>query len=160
MSKNILEYKGYYTKICFNSKDMLLYGKIEGINDLVNFESNNALEIEKEFQKAVDDYLIFCEELGVSPDKSYSGTFNIRLTSELHKKIAMEALRKDKSLNQIVSDAVTAYFIKDRIHIENINLSVETKEKQQSITNKNMEMWKNVERPKFSKTKSNILRVN
>ena len=36
--KNILEYKGYHTKIVFDTESMLLRGKIEGINDYVDFE--------------------------------------------------------------------------------------------------------------------------
>ena len=30
MGENILEYKGYYTKILYSVKDHVLYGKIEG----------------------------------------------------------------------------------------------------------------------------------
>ena len=54
--KNVLEYKGYYTKINFSVEDKVLFGKIEGINDLVNFESESIDEIENEFHVAVDDY--------------------------------------------------------------------------------------------------------
>ena len=49
MMKNVLEYKGYYTKINFSVEDKVLFGKIEGINDLVNFESESIDEIENEF---------------------------------------------------------------------------------------------------------------
>jgi hypothetical protein len=69
---NILRYKGYFTKINYSAEDKVLHGKIEGINDLVTFESNNANQIEQEFHKAVDDYLSFgdidadsiCSDLG------------------------------------------------------------------------------------------------
>ena len=57
MGENILEYKGYYTKILYSVKDHVLYGKIEGIRDLVNFESESIENIEQEFHSAVDDYL-------------------------------------------------------------------------------------------------------
>ena len=33
MGENILEYKGYYTKILYSVKDHVLYGKIEGIRE-------------------------------------------------------------------------------------------------------------------------------
>lgn len=56
---NILEYKGYYTKIYYSSKDNILYGKIEGISDLVIFECDNCDGMKEEFKKAVDDYLSF-----------------------------------------------------------------------------------------------------
>ena len=59
---DVLEYKGYHTRIEFDSYSKVLHGKIEGINDLVTFESDSVSDIENEFHKAVDDYLVFCEE--------------------------------------------------------------------------------------------------
>ena len=61
--QSVLTYKGYSTVIEFDSESKVLYGKIEGINDLVTFESNSAKEIEKEFHDAVDDWLKFRKEL-------------------------------------------------------------------------------------------------
>lgn len=66
---NLLEYKGYHAKIEYDTEDHSLRGKIEGIRDLVNFESDNTLSIEEEFHNAVDDYLDFCAEIGKEPDK-------------------------------------------------------------------------------------------
>ena len=106
MMKNIMEYKGYYTKIEFDSDSKVLYGRIEGINDLVNFESNSLREVECEFHKAVDDYLEFCEEVGKNPDKTYKGTFNIRISPELHRMAAMEAYKENITLNKLVEKAI------------------------------------------------------
>ena len=71
---NILAYRGYLSKIEYGVVDMVLHGKIEGIVDLVTFESDSADEIEKKFHKAVDDYLLFCEEVGKEPNKTYKGS--------------------------------------------------------------------------------------
>lgn len=62
MKNSVLEYKGYHTKIEFDSDACVLRGKIEGINDYVDFESTDAQMIEKEFQNAVDDYLAFVKK--------------------------------------------------------------------------------------------------
>ena len=62
-TKSVLTYKGYFTTIEFDSEDKVLYGKIEGIDDLVTFESDSAKEIEKEFHYAVDDWLKFRKEI-------------------------------------------------------------------------------------------------
>lgn len=97
MMKNLLEYKGYYGKVEYSVEDQILFGKIEGIVDLVTFESKNADEIEKEFRDAVDDYLDFCHQVGKEPEKTYKGTFNVRIDPELHKAIAIEAMKKGKS---------------------------------------------------------------
>ena len=52
---NILEYKGYYTKVLYSAEDQVLYGKIEGIKDLVNFECENLGEVEQEFVFKYDE---------------------------------------------------------------------------------------------------------
>ena len=61
--QSVLTYKGYSTVIEFDSESKVLYGKIEGIDDLVTFESDSAKEIEKEFHDAVDDWLEFRKEI-------------------------------------------------------------------------------------------------
>lgn len=104
-----MEYKGYQTRIIFDSESMVLRGKIEGINDYVDFESDSALKIEKEFHSAVDDYLAFCEEVGKSPEKEYKGTFNVRISPELHKQLAIESFKTGCSLNSTVKKAIAAY---------------------------------------------------
>lgn len=104
---NILEYKGYHTRVEYNSESNTLRGKIEGINDLVDFECENACDVEKEFHSAVDDYLMFCNSIGVEPDKEYKGTFNVRISPELHKKIAKKAFYNHNSLNAEVELAIS-----------------------------------------------------
>ena len=106
---DILEYKGYHTRIEFDSVSMILHGKIEGINDLVTFESDSVSEIENEFHKAVDDYLAFCENIGQSPDKEYRGSFNIRITPEMHKKLVELSFLQNESLNSTVEKAIDLY---------------------------------------------------
>lgn len=109
MDNNILEYKGYFSKIQYSSKDNIIFGVIEGIADLITFESSNCSEIQKEFQMAVDDYLEFCKEVGKSPEKPYKGSFNIRISPELHKRADITAKKRNISLNQFVSDAIENY---------------------------------------------------
>lgn len=104
-----LTYKGYYTEIHYSEEDKVLFGKIEGIADLVNFESDSARDIEEEFHKAVDDYLAYCDEAGKSPDKPYKGSFNVRINPELHKQAALYAAMRDKTLNTVVSEAIEGY---------------------------------------------------
>ena len=122
MKNNWLEYKGYHTKIEFDSEDFILRGKIEGINDLVNFECDSIQDIEKEFREAVDDYLEFCKEVGKEPDKEYKGTFNVRISPELHKKLAQVAFQNGDTLNASVEKAISEYVseeIQTTKHLQN-----------------------------------------
>lgn len=109
MKKNIFDYKGYHTTIEFDAETFLLRGKIEGINDFVNFESDDPKKIEQEFHAAVDDYLEFCQSVGKEPDKEYKGSFNVRIQPEMHKKLAALASKNGESLNTTVEKAIQAY---------------------------------------------------
>lgn len=106
---NVLEYKGYQTKIEFDAESSVLYGKIEGIRDLVNFEADSSKEVEQSFHEAVDDYLEFCRDVGKDPDKAYNGQFNVRITPKLHRALAMRAFRDGETLNREVQNAVEQY---------------------------------------------------
>lgn len=109
MSGNVLKYKGYSAVIEYSAEDQVLHGKIEGIRDLVDFCSESATEIEKEFHAAVDSYLAFCAEIGKEPDREYSGTFNVRINPALHKQIAIRAVHEGWSLNTAVENAIECY---------------------------------------------------
>ena len=109
MKNNLLEYKGYHTKIEFDSEGLVLRGKIEGIGDLVDFECESSKDAEKEFHTAVDAYLEFCKEVGKEPDKEYKGTFNVRISPELHKKLVKIKMKNGDSLNASVEKAIQGY---------------------------------------------------
>ena len=62
--RNKLEYKGFTGSVEIDFPSHLLHGRIEGIRDLVTFESETVSGIMQEFHSAVDDYLLFCEDVG------------------------------------------------------------------------------------------------
>ena len=119
--KNLGPYKGYIGSLEFDSNDKILHGKILFINDIITYEAENASDIESAFHEAVDEYLEDCKFLGVDPDKSLSGTFNVRISSELHKEIAKKSTLKGISLNQYVTQALEHY----AHHGEQINTSIQ-----------------------------------
>lgn len=103
---DVLEYKGYYGSVHFSSEDEVFYGKLMAIDDLVNFEGASVKELKKSFREAVDDYLQTCEELGKEPNKTYKGSFNVRISTDLHKAAAMYAAINNISLNDFVKTAI------------------------------------------------------
>ncbi|WP_151821104.1 type II toxin-antitoxin system HicB family antitoxin, partial [Acinetobacter seifertii] len=69
-----------------------------------------------------------CKFLGVDPDKSLSGTFNVRVSPELHKEISKKSTLLDISLNQYVTQALEYYVHHgEEIHssIQNLNSSID-----------------------------------
>lgn len=105
----LLNYKGYHGSVDFDLNAQLLYGKILHINDLVTYEAETINELIIEFKAAVDDYLDTCEELNKSPDKACSGSFNVRTTSEIHKKLSLIASAKGENLNTIANLAFSNF---------------------------------------------------
>ncbi|WP_292425649.1 type II toxin-antitoxin system HicB family antitoxin [Mesorhizobium sp.] len=71
-------YKGYAGSIEFDEQDMVFHGRILGIRDIFTFESETAEELVKAFHDSVDDYLAFCKERGVDPQKPYSDKLALR----------------------------------------------------------------------------------
>lgn len=103
---NTMSYKGYLGSVNYSDKDQVFYGKIEGINGLVNFEGESVKELTAAFHEAVDDYLAYCADEGIEPDKSYTGMLNVRLTPAIHRKIAMLALQYGLSINAFIKDTL------------------------------------------------------
>jgi len=103
---DILEYKGYYASVHFSAADDVFFGKILGINDLINFEGVSVKELKNAFAEAVEDYIETCAQVGKIPEKTYKGSFNVRIPTEMHKQAAMFASIRGISLNDFVKTAI------------------------------------------------------
>ena len=103
---NTLKYKGYTGAVAFSEEDGVFFGKVEGIDGLVNFEGSSVQELTAAFQGAVDDYLAFCEAEGIEPRKAYSGTLNIRIAPSDHRRIAKLATEASVTINTFISRAL------------------------------------------------------
>lgn len=103
---NTLKYKGYVGSVAYSEADQVFFGKIEGIDGLVNYEGQSVGELTDAFKDAVDDYLMFCEEKGLKPEKSYTGTFNVRISPETHRGIARLAAQAGISINAFVKQTL------------------------------------------------------
>ncbi len=124
--KEVLKYKGYEGSIEFDTDDEILFGKILFINDLVLYEGNTIAELKKDFKLAVDDYIETCRAIDKVPQKSYSGTFNIRIGNEAHHILAQEAELHDVTLNSYIKEILDDY-------IKNSILNTKTSDPKQKI---------------------------
>lgn len=104
--KDVMSYNGYTGSVHFNAADDVFYGKIEGINDLITFEGKTVAGLKKAFQDSVADYVETCKRYHKETEKSYRGSFNVRITPDLHKKAKNAALNLGLSLNQFIQKAV------------------------------------------------------
>ena len=58
------------------------------------------------FHEAVEDYLAFCKDHNWTPQKSYSGAFNVRVSPATHRDIANRASEAGISINAFVKKAL------------------------------------------------------
>ena len=106
---NFIEYKSYTGSVNFDAEDEVFYGKIEFIRDLITFESSDAKSLIASFRNAVDDYLDTCKELHKAPEKPFKGSFNVRITPEMHKNIGLYAACHGSSINSVVKTALEEF---------------------------------------------------
>lgn len=103
---NTMEYKGYVGSVEFSEEDGLFYGKVMGIRALISYEGSTAAELVNDFHGAVDDYLALCEENHTEPERAYKGSFNVRISPELHKQAVIFAMAHNMSLNSLVENSI------------------------------------------------------
>ena len=103
---NLLSYKNYNGTVEYSKEDSCLFGKVVGIKSLLSYEGDSIRELEQGFQNVIDEYLADCKERNVEPEQSYKGTFNVRISSDLHRNIAVYAIEHGKSLNAAVEEAI------------------------------------------------------
>ena len=106
---NCMKYKEYYGTIEYSDEDECFHGKVLGINGLITFEGGSVQELKASFRKMVDEYLKDCKSKHIAPDKSYKGSFNIRIAPDLHKDAALCAANEGISLNALVEKAISGY---------------------------------------------------
>ncbi len=104
--KDMLTYKSFIGSVHFSAEDKVFRGKIEGISDLVMFEGQSVDELIKAFHEVVNDYLELCKEVGKEPERPHKGSFNVRVSCDLHRKAAQKATMLGVSLNQFVQKAL------------------------------------------------------
>ena len=103
---NTIQYKGYVGSVEFSEEDGIFYGKVLGIRSLISYEGENAKELLDDFHGAVDDYLALCEEKHTEPERAYKGSFNVRISPELHKQAVIFAMAHNMSLTRLVENSI------------------------------------------------------
>lgn len=111
---DVLEYKGYVTKVHYDAEAQVLYGKVQGIVDAVNYESATMDGVEAAFHDSVDRYLAFCAAVGRRPCKAFKGQFNVRMKPALHKAMAAWAIAHETTLNAAVEEAVRTFLEREQ----------------------------------------------
>ena len=110
-----LEYKGYTGSIEYSKEDDLLYGKVLGIRGLISYEGKTGKDLENDFKEAVEEYLSDCAKNSVIPEKPFKGSFNVRVSSSLHRKAALLAMEEKISLNNFVAESIKEKIAREKV---------------------------------------------
>lgn len=103
---NTISHKGYTARVEYDERDNILVGRLLGVRSIIGFHADTVFDLRSEFEKAVEDYLAECQEVGVAPEKPASGKLLLRVPPEVHGKALVAAQASGKSLNQWATEVL------------------------------------------------------
>lgn len=98
---SIMTVDGYQAKIEYDPELDQFRGEILGLSGGADFYGKNPRELRSEFKKSLRVFLEVCAEKGIEPRRSFSGKFNLRISPELHERLAIVAQAEGKSINLV-----------------------------------------------------------
>lgn len=102
----MIEYKGYIGVVEFDPEIDSFHGTVINTNDVITFYGSSVAELREEMHKSVEEYLEFCREQGREPEKPFSGKLVIQASPELHRRVALEAVRRHVSVDTYVQEVL------------------------------------------------------
>jgi predicted HicB family RNase H-like nuclease len=100
----MMKYKGYIGHVEYDDEAKIFHGEVVGLSDIITFQGKSVEELEEAFRGSVEDYLAWCKKRREKPEKTFSGTFNLRIPPELHAKLVFHAKTIGISLNSYVTE--------------------------------------------------------
>ncbi|RZT03857.1 Predicted nuclease of the RNAse H fold, HicB family [Duganella sp. CF402] len=103
---SVMTLDDFQAKIEYDPELDLFRGEILGLNGGADFFGKNPRQLRVEFKKSLEIFLAVCREQGIEPRRQFSGKFNLRISPELHEKLAIAAQVEGKSINTIAQEAL------------------------------------------------------
>ena len=103
---NVMTVDGYNAKIEYDPDIDMFRGEILGLNGGADFYGRTPNELKAEFRKSLTVFFEVCKEKGIEPRRNYSGKFNLRISPELHERLAIAAQAEGKSINTLAQEAL------------------------------------------------------
>jgi predicted HicB family RNase H-like nuclease len=101
-----MTHDGYVATIELDEDAGLFPGEVINTRDVLTFQGRTLDELKAAFADTVADYIEWCRERGKEPERPYSGNFTVRISPELHRRIATSAARSGKSVNAFIAEAL------------------------------------------------------
>ena len=68
MIQSIIEIEGYYAKL-ERSRDGMIFGRVIGLEHVINFKAPTLRVAERQFAKALESYFELCKQRGIEPER-------------------------------------------------------------------------------------------
>ena len=101
-----MKYKGYIGHVEYDDEAKIFHGEVVGLKDIITFQGSSVEELEEAFKDSVDDYLAWCKKRREKPEKTFSGTFNLRIPPDLHARLALQAKSMGVSINSFIAQTL------------------------------------------------------
>ncbi len=105
-----MKYRGYVATVVYDDSVERLHGRVvnTGADPVATFEATDVQELRTEFERSIDEYLASCREDGVDPSAPFSGKLQLRLGSELHRRVALAAAESGQGINSWITEVLAA----------------------------------------------------
>jgi predicted HicB family RNase H-like nuclease len=101
-----LTHDGYVATIELDEEAGLFHGEVVNTRDVLTFQGRTLDELRVAFADTIADYIEWCRERGKEPERPYSGNFTVRISPELHRRVATAAAKSGKSVNTFVAETL------------------------------------------------------
>ena len=102
----MMKYKGYIGHVEYDDEAKIFRGEVVGLKDIITFQGSSVEELEEAFKDSIEDYLAWCKKRKEKPEKTFSGTFNLRIPPDLHARLALQAKSMGVSLNSFIAQTL------------------------------------------------------
>ena len=114
-----LQYKNYTCQVTYyNVKDQLV-GRVLGMSQIPNVSARTLDELNKEFHRAVDDYIAACESEGKKPAPAFTGNYTVGTSPAIHEALALYAAQQEVKFSQVIQQALLEFLENHDIELPN-----------------------------------------
>jgi len=101
-----MTHDGYVASIELDEAAGVFHGEVINTRDVLTFQGRTLDELKIAFADTIADYFEWCRERGKEPQRPYSGNFTVRVSPDLHRRVATTAARRGKSVNAFVAESL------------------------------------------------------
>lgn len=100
----VLSHEGYVAEVTYEEGDQLMHGTAINERAVLHFAGRNIEELKAAFADTIADYRDWCRDRGLELERPYSGTLSLRISPELHRRVAEQAAKAGESVNPFIAE--------------------------------------------------------